>query len=109
MTDRQLDPEIQALAEAMRRLERFLTDHAQSRWAAWVGRDADLVARGDGRGVTHFLAAFGGAGSLADLRLGEHAGVVRGQPDPDVDRELDALRADAWRRADALRNDAEAV
>lgn len=35
-------------------------------WAAWVRRDANLVSRGDAYGLTHFLSAFGGMGSLGD-------------------------------------------
>jgi hypothetical protein len=44
------------------RLER----RGDDQWATWVRKDARLIGRGDAYGLTHFLGAFGGTGSLSD-------------------------------------------
>lgn len=48
-------------------LGRFLRDHGESHWAEWIERDAEWIRRHDLYGVTHFLSAFGGMGSLNDF------------------------------------------
>lgn len=45
----------------------LLRRQGEEHWAEWVEADAGLIRARDGRGIEHFLAAFGSAGSLYDL------------------------------------------
>lgn len=45
----------------------LLRAQSEERWADWVEADAAAIRDRDGRGIDHFLAAFGSAGSLYDL------------------------------------------
>lgn len=41
----------------------------EDHWAGWLERDAGLIRAGDFHGVQHFCSAFGGMGSITDLRI----------------------------------------
>lgn len=45
----------------------LLRAHGEDRWSEWVEADAELIRAGDGRGIDHFLAAFGATGGLYEL------------------------------------------
>jgi hypothetical protein len=45
----------------------LLRSHGEDHWADWLEADAEAIRRRDGWGIEHFLAAFGGGGSLLDL------------------------------------------
>jgi len=45
----------------------LLRSHGEERWAEWVEADAELIRAGDGRGIDHFLAAFGATGGLYEI------------------------------------------
>jgi hypothetical protein len=51
----------------MDQLVTLLRRQGEEHWADWVEADAVAVRARDGWGLEHFLAAFGGAGSLYDL------------------------------------------
>ena len=79
-------------------LAALLLAHSEARWAEWVAKDAALVRRGDAYGLTHFLSAFGGMGSLNDMLL-----------DPRSDeKRFHALTSEAWTLATALKREADA-
>jgi hypothetical protein len=45
----------------------LLKAHGEAHWAEWLEADARAIRARDGWGLEHFLAAFGGSGSLMDL------------------------------------------
>ena len=94
-----LHPEVQALLNAMRDLQRHLEQNDELFWSAHVEKAADEVARSDAYGVSRFLGLFGGMGSLNDLVL--HAD---GTPLHSENDQLDALRSRAWELAWLLRH-----
>jgi len=103
-----VDADIVRLADALDDLAMFLIAHSEPSWGDWIARDAILVRRGDGRGVTHFLAAFGGMGSLNDLVF-DPAG-ANAAPEPEaiaLTERFEELRGRAWKQANALRHAAQ--
>jgi hypothetical protein len=94
----------QELAEVLAVLAALLAEFGESRWAAWIDRDRSLIARGDGFGIVHFLEAFGGMGSLADLVISSHGGhEVSADRIEAANRRLDRLRSRAYSLATDLR------
>jgi hypothetical protein len=66
-------------------------------WADWVETDSERVRGGDFCGVEHFLSAFGGMGSLNDLRF--DAPLNEGSSSGSAD--FDRLKERAWGLAKA--------
>ena len=66
-------------------IRRAFETRGERRWAAWVARDAALLRAADVEGLRHFLAAFGGMGSIID-----------GATHPGLDEAYDLARA-LWR------------
>jgi hypothetical protein len=62
-----MEDELQRLAAMLDRFAAFLRQHGETKWSDWVAGDADRARSGDYDGVEHFLAAFGGVGSINDL------------------------------------------
>jgi hypothetical protein len=58
---------VEHLATLMDQLVDLLRRQGEEHWADWVEADARAVRARDGWGLEHFLAAFGGGGSLWDL------------------------------------------
>jgi hypothetical protein len=58
---------IDHLADLMDQVAQLLRRQGEEHWADWVEADARAVRARDGWGLEHFLAAFGGMGSLWDL------------------------------------------
>jgi len=104
-----VDPDVARLADALDELGAFLHEHAEPGWASWVSEDAARVRRDDGYGVTHFLSAFSGMGSLNDLMFhpanGNAADIREAEA---LQQRFDRLRSTAFVLASALRRDAEA-
>lgn len=102
-----MDPDVLRLADALDELAQFLAAHSAPFWADWISKDAARVRQGDGYGVTNFLSAFGGMGSLNDLLFtpanGNASSVAEGN---ELQDRFDRLCGDAWSLAEALRHDA---
>jgi Domain of unknown function (DUF6966) len=106
--DDAMDPDVARLADALDRLAGFLADHGEERWAAWVAADARQVRNGDPGGVSHFLQALGGMGSLNDLVFAPVNGNVRSEAEGrQLTEELRRMTSDAYRQASDLRASAE--
>jgi hypothetical protein len=58
---------IEHLVGLMEQTVSLLRAHGEDHWADWVEADAAAVRQRDAWGLEHFLAAFGGGGSLLDL------------------------------------------
>jgi hypothetical protein len=69
MTPEDADAITDRLAATLAELVVGLHDNGYQEWAAWAARDRDMILRGDGHGLEHFLSAFGGSGSINDLLL----------------------------------------
>jgi hypothetical protein len=95
-----LHPEVQALLDAMRALEAFLSDQNEF-WSENVRRAADEVANSDAHGLRRFLGHFGGMGSLNDLVLHRDGGALGWE-----NIQLASLVRKAWRLAEELRPEA---
>ncbi len=93
-------PDVQALLEAMRKLESLLERNGEDFWSGRVRQAADTVARSDAYGLTQFLDLFGGMGSLDDLVLHKS-----GQPLEAENKRLDTSRSNAWNLADRLKRE----
>lgn len=102
-----MDPDVIRLADAMDALASFLATHNEPHWAEWVGKDAQLVRRGDGYGVIHFLSAFGGMGSLNDLVFHPLNGNATDGEAAVLNEEFARLSSSAWSQANSLRHDAQ--
>ena len=63
------DQRYEALLRAMADLVAALRSLNEAHWAEWVEQDRRRIENGDGYGIEHFLSAFGGMGSLNDVRL----------------------------------------
>lgn len=97
------DPERAFLLEAMEDLRVLLERHGARRWAAWIRKDVAAIRRGEGRGVDHFLSAFGGMGSLNDLIICPENGHRIARDDVErVNRRLAEARSRAHALASAL-------
>jgi hypothetical protein len=104
-----MDADVVRLADALDDLATFLIAHSEPSWGDWIARDAVLVRRGDGRGVTHFLSAFGGMGSLNDLLFDQENGNAASEPEAKaLNERFEELRDRAWRQAITLRHAAQA-
>lgn len=103
-----MDPDVIRLADTLDELASFLMAHSEPTWGEWIAKDANLVRRGDGYGVTHFLSAFGGMGSLNDLGFhpidGKAASISAAE---ELNKQLGDLVGRAWTQADALRRAAQ--
>lgn len=62
-----MSPGADQLVNLMDDIVALLRAQGEERWADWVEADAMAIRDRDGRGIDHFLAAFGSAGSLYDL------------------------------------------
>jgi hypothetical protein len=62
-----LEADYTELLETLDSLVALLRQHREDHWADWLARNRRLIANGDAHGITHFLSAFGGMGSLNDL------------------------------------------
>jgi hypothetical protein len=103
-----VDPDVERLAGTLEELAALLGAHAEARWASWVAHDAVLIRLGDGHGVTHFLSAFGGMGSLGDVVFVPADPSTQSSSEADAaTRRLQELRSTAWRLANDLRHEAE--
>jgi hypothetical protein len=102
------DPEVVRLVDALDDLARFLSAHREPRWAEWVMKDAEWVRRGDGYGVTHFLSAFGGMGSITDLWVDQVDGKTLTRAEVvTANATLATLRERAFQLANRLRGAAQ--
>ncbi|WP_152613200.1 DUF6966 domain-containing protein [Inquilinus limosus] len=95
-----LHPDVQALLDAMRELERFLEQHGDEFWSIKVARAADCVSRSDAYGLERFLSLFGGMGSLNDVVLHRSGKLLLTE-----NNRLVALRSKAWNLASRLRRE----
>jgi hypothetical protein len=95
----QLHPDVQALLDAMRALQRHLEEFDDF-WAAQVRKAADEVANSDAHGLQRFLGFFGGMGSLNDLVLQRE-----GKPLGWENVQLGALTRKAWDLAEGLKHE----
>lgn len=95
-----LHPDVQALLDAMRELERFLAQHGEEFWSTNVARAADWVSRSDAFGLERFLSFFGGMGSLNDVVLHRGGKLLLTEND-----RLVALRSKAWNLANRLKRE----
>jgi len=66
--DAVVDRDVERLIIVLEQLRGMLGE-TEPRWASWIAEDAHRIQRGDGSGVTHFLSALGGMGSLNDVRF----------------------------------------
>lgn len=105
--DAAVDKDVERLIMVLERLRALLAE-SEPRWANWIAEDVHRIQRGDGSGVSHFLAALGGMGSLND--------VVFLPPDEDLEtveetRALNerfrTLLSEAYSLATSVQQDAE--
>jgi hypothetical protein len=80
----------------------LLRAHGEDRWAEWVEADAELIRAGDGRGVDHFLAAFGATGGLYELVFHPYTGNAQS---PEEGRAATAQRHELMEHAQRLAAD----
>jgi hypothetical protein len=103
-------PDADTLAEAMDAVVAFVRQRVREPgdrmafWAKWVSDDALRVRRGDYSGVEHFLSAFGGTGSINDLRFD----AATKQESWNESAEFDRLKERAWQLAKAMRRSSQA-
>ncbi len=103
-----MDNDVVVLAQAMDDLAAFLAERSMSHWSDWLANDAARLRKGDGYGVTHFLMAFGGMGSLNDVYFHPLNGNAHDEAEAEaLNERLTGLRGRAWALAHALRHDAE--
>jgi hypothetical protein len=82
-----MHPEIQSLSEHLREAIAILERHGLEHWASWLRTDEARIRELDLYGLEHLLSAFGGMGSLNDLRLA--------RPDTESPEHLSASPEDA--------------
>lgn len=58
---------VEHLATLIDQTAELLKAHGEEHWADWLEADARAIRVRDGWGLEHFLAAFGGSGSLRDV------------------------------------------
>jgi hypothetical protein len=92
-------PEVQALLDAMRKLESLPVANGGKFWSSRIGQAADAVARSDAHGLWPFLGFFGGMGLLTELLLQRNGILLRNENDSH-----DRLRSIAWALADRLKH-----
>jgi hypothetical protein len=64
-----MNAEEEHLVVTIDEMARLLRDAGHRSWADWLAKDVAWLRRGDAHGLTHFLSAFGGMGSLNDVLL----------------------------------------
>jgi hypothetical protein len=75
----------------------LLKAHGEEHWADWLEADVRAIRARDGWGLEHFLAAFGGSGSLRDLIFHPMNGNAESAEDGRVATErLDELLSEAY-------------
>lgn len=64
-----MNAQVLQLGEALDHIGSALASCGQAHWAGWLHGDAERLRCGDLSGISHFLSAFGGMGSLNDISL----------------------------------------
>lgn len=107
--DAAVDKDVERLITVLEQLRAMLRE-AEPRWANWIAEDVHRIQRGDGSGVSHFLAALGGMGSLNDVVF------LAPDDEPETVEETRALNerfrtllSEAYALAASMRHDAEEV
>jgi hypothetical protein len=100
-------PKTKELIEVLERAASLLRRHDEPDWASWLESDRALLERGDFYGVTHFLSAFGGMGSLSDITFHASNGHVLAISDADrITATLSKLLSRGYELAKAISRDA---
>jgi hypothetical protein len=63
-----MHPEIQELVELLNATKLLLAKYGETQWSEWLAKDSLLIENLDLHGVEHLLSAYGGMGSINDLR-----------------------------------------
>ena len=80
-----MDSQTAELIALVGELATELEGYGERHWAAWLRKDIASIRAGEEAGLDHLLAAYGGMGSISDLRLcpanghpiaDEHVGAV---------------------------------
>lgn len=100
----QSDSKILQLAETLDRIGASLESRGEGHWARWLCSDAARLRRNDLSGITHFLGAFGGMGSINDLYIcvKKKHNIAESEVGA-FNRELSHEISDAFSRATALK------
>jgi hypothetical protein len=96
-----MGPKTNLLIETLGELVALLRSRGEPRWSAWFESDLAALRNGDFHGVTHHLAAYGGAGSFNDFSFGS------GDQTRAANELLFEFRSQAWRLADEIRRAVE--
>jgi len=105
-----LGPKTRSLIEVLEAMASLLRNHGELRWASALEQDLEWIRDGDFHGVTHFLSAFGGMGTLSDLVLSTANGHdIELDDHARVNEALSALRSRAWDLADRISREATVV
>lgn len=59
--------EPERLIEKLDELVSVLDSYGETRWRGWIAKSVRILRTGDLSGADHFVSAFGGMGSIADL------------------------------------------
>ena len=70
----EFDDKVDRLIKTLREIVIILKSHGEphSHWVDWITRDLVAIRQGNARGLSHFLSAFGGAGSLNEVAYDDH-------------------------------------
>lgn len=84
-------------------LVRILRRGGEDRWADWITADPVGIAGGDRNALHHFLAAFGGMGSLNDVVLRSQDGRVLDSAERrTVEEHFSEVKDAAWTAARSI-------
>lgn len=98
-----MGPKTQQLLAMLDSIAATLEGFGDKHWAGWIADDAQRLRRGDLTAITHFLAAFGGMGSLNDLRICPQNGHrITEAETPAANERLSRDLSDAWSLARVL-------
>jgi hypothetical protein len=98
-----MDDKTQQLAGILDEIATTLESYGDKHWAGWISGDADRIRSGDLTGVTHFLEAFGGMGSINDFYVSPKNGHQINETEvKSVNARLSSSLSKAWALARLL-------
>lgn len=98
-----ISPQTRQLVNMLYSVAASLEARGENHWSRWLRGDAGRLRGGDFSGITHFLDAFGGMGSLNDLYICPTNGHHIAEAEVcDFNARLSSAISEAWSLAKAI-------
>jgi hypothetical protein len=77
VSDKNGEEAVKQLLTVLEPLAILLRENGEKRWAGWIEKSTRHLQAGDLHGVDHLLSAYGGMGSINDIKASDDIGELR--------------------------------